>query len=120
MEFPWATAAIGNPASTAFAANVFMDSALILTFWDRLKNTIIFHVSKFRFYMYTEKVQTEAMRKYLSPDIPNIREVERSVALMFANNYHSLFGVRPVTPAVVGIAGIHVEENDDQFTPVSF
>lgn len=70
--------------------------------------------------MYTETFQTEAMRKYLSPNIPNLREVEKNVALMLTNNYHSLFGIRPVTPAVIDIAGIHAEENQDKFTPVSF
>ncbi|XP_033219246.1 UDP-glucuronosyltransferase 2B31-like isoform X1 [Belonocnema kinseyi] len=117
LEFPWAVRAIGNPASTAFVQNVFMDSVFISTFWDRLKNTIIFHIANYRFYMYAEKVQTEAMRKYLSPDIPDLREVEKNVALMLTNNYHSLFGIRPVTPAVVDIAGIHAEENEDRFTP---
>ena len=117
-EFSWTIDAIGNPPSTAFSANVLMDSGFVPTFWGRLKNTFIFHCSKYRFHRIIEKEQTEAMRKYLHPDIPTIREVEKSVALTFTNSYHSLFGIRPLTPALVEIAGLHVEQNDAMLSSV--
>lgn len=110
---------MGNPSSTAFATNVFMDKAFVTTFFDRLKSTFIHHHTKYRFNKLTDKIQTEAMRKYLSPDMPNVREVERSVALMFTNYHHTLYGPKPFTSAVIPIGGIHAEQNDDQFTPVS-
>lgn len=119
LDFSWVSDAIGNPGSTAFATNVFMNKAFVSTFFDRLKSTFIYHLTKYRFYQLTEKAQTEAMRKYLSPNMPNIREVERNVALMFTNYHHTLYGVKPFTPGVIPIGGIHAEQNDDQFSPVS-
>lgn len=89
------------------------------TFFQRLKSTFVFYQSRYIFEKITH-VQTEAMRKYLSSDIPNIREIEKTVSLMFVNSHHTLFAIRPNTPAVIPIAGIHIEENDDELSLVSF
>ncbi|XP_033219248.1 UDP-glucuronosyltransferase 2C1-like [Belonocnema kinseyi] len=115
LEYSWISDAVRNPDSTAFAPNVLLDSD-ISTFWDRLKNTIVTELSKFRFYIYTKEAQTKAMRKYLRPNMPNIREVERSVALTLVNSFHSIFGIRIRSPGFIDIAGIHIEDNDDKLS----
>lgn len=119
LEYSWIPSPIGNPDSTAFAPDVLMDSAEITTFWERLKNTYVTLFSRYQFHMYTENYQTNAMRKYLSPDIPDIRQVERNVALTFVNSFYTLFGIRIRTPAIVDIAGVHIEENEEKLSPVS-
>ncbi|XP_043463748.1 UDP-glucosyltransferase 2-like isoform X2 [Leptopilina heterotoma] len=116
MEFPWTFNSIRNPDSTAFIANVFFGSSTIETFFDRLRNTMTVHLGRNRFYGMADKTQTELMRKYLSPDIPNIREVEKNVALMFTNCHYTFFGVRPLSPAIISIAGLHVEQNTDELS----
>ena len=118
FDFPWVSEVIGNPQTTAFMPHLISELADSSIFWNRFQNTWTYYSSKYRFFQETEKVQTEMMRKYLSPDIPNIREVEKSVALMFVNSHHSLFGARPITPALVEIAGIQIEQNEAKFTPV--
>lgn len=117
LDFSWVSEAIGNPSSAAFATNVFMNKAFISTFFERLQSTFVHHITRFRFQRLTEKRQTEAMRKYLDPKMPNVRIVERTVALMFTNYHHSVYGPKPFTTAVIPIAGIHAEQNDDEFTP---
>lgn len=117
LEYSWIPSPIGNPDSTAFAPDVLMDSAEITTFWERLKNTYVTLFSRYQFHMYTENYQTNAMRKYLSPDIPDIRQVERNVALTFVNSFYTLFGIRIRTPAIVDIAGVHIEENEEKLSP---
>lgn len=97
-----------------------MENAVISTFWDRLRNTFLTQFARLKFYQLTEKYQTEAMRKHLAQEIPNIREIERNVSLIFVNTYQSLFGIRPSTPALIPIAGIQVEQNDEQISVVSF
>lgn len=72
-----------------------------------------------KFYRLTEQSQTDSMRKYLSPDIPNIREVEKNVALTLVNSHPILFGVKPITPALVQIAGLHIEANEEKLPAVN-
>lgn len=119
MELPWTFSGIGNPASTSFVPNTFFESVTIETFFDRLKNTITFHLNQYIFLKYIEEFQTETMKKYLSPDIPNLREVEKNVALTFTNWQDTYPTVRPLTPAVISIAGLHVEQNTDELPLVS-
>ncbi|XP_051166045.1 UDP-glucosyltransferase 2-like isoform X2 [Leptopilina boulardi] len=116
LEYSWISPGVGNPDSTAFAPNVLMDSAEISTFWERLKNTLVTQFSRNQFYRYTYSVQTNVMRKYLSSEIPDIREIERTVALTFVNSFYTLFGIRIRTPALVDIAGVHIEENDEKLS----
>ena len=120
FDLPWVGETVGNPPSTAFVPTIFSDTADISTFWDRLKNTWTYLISKYIFFSYTDEPQTEIMRKYLSPDIPNIREIERNVSLLLINSYHSFYGARPLTPALIEIGGIQVEQNDEKLNPVIF
>ncbi|XP_051166286.1 UDP-glucosyltransferase 2-like [Leptopilina boulardi] len=110
LEFPWTSSAIGNPDSIAFAPNVLMNSAEISTFWKRMKNLIINYRSVLQFRTITEEIQTEMMRKYLKFDMPDIRETMKSTALTFVNSFHSLSGIRIRSPALIDIAGIHLED----------
>lgn len=120
MELSWANDALGNPNSAATIPNILMDLVEISSFWDRLRNVIQIHQSKYEFYKYTGKVQTDAMRKYLSPDMPDVREIERIVSLTFFNSFYSYNGVKSKTAAAIDIAGIHIEESEIELTSVCF
>ncbi|XP_033212469.1 UDP-glucuronosyltransferase 2B1-like [Belonocnema kinseyi] len=115
LEFPWISRQIGNPLSTAFYPNILRIKK-VQTFWDRLQNTVQAHNTIQRFFTFSEESQTEAMRKFLSPDMPNIREVEKTVALSLVNTHHTLQGARPTTPAFIEVAGLHIEEDKSNFT----
>lgn len=116
-ETAWAAKSIGNPASAAFSPSTMMDIAEMKTFSDRLKNTFLKFLSMTIFSFTTEEAQTVAMRKYLSPQMPSIREIEKNVDLLLTNNYHSLYGVRPTTPALIEVGGLHISQDEAQFTP---
>ena len=118
LEFPWISRQIGNPLSTAIYPNFIMFKAEIKTFWDRLQNTVQSHIATQRFFSVTEEPQTEIIRKFLSPDMPSIREIERNVALSLVNTHYTLQGIRPTTPAFIEVAGLHIEEDDSNFTVV--
>ncbi|XP_051165052.1 UDP-glucosyltransferase 2-like isoform X3 [Leptopilina boulardi] len=116
-HFLWFDEILGNPMSNAYAINLETKNSRIVTFWDRVKNQFWAHYGNYRFYKYTEEYQTMAMRKYLSPDIPNIREIEKKTSLLLVNAYQSFFGIRPLIPAVVQIAGIQIELSETKITP---
>ncbi|XP_043467677.1 UDP-glucosyltransferase 2-like [Leptopilina heterotoma] len=115
MELTWANDALGNPNSAAFVPNLLLSRIIeVSTFWDRLWNVVQIHQSNYQFYTSTGKNQTEAMRKYLDPNIPDIRQVERTVALTFINSFYSFNGVKSKTAAAIDIGGIHVEQDQNK------
>ncbi|XP_012282472.1 UDP-glucuronosyltransferase-like [Orussus abietinus] len=112
---PWIDSNVGNPASTAFYPNTFMRGSAPLNFWDRLTNTLNNVILKYRFERYTAR-QTEIMRRYISPDLPDIRVVEKDVALVLTNSHYTTNGIRPNTPAYVEVGGLHVESDDAEIS----
>lgn len=119
-EFPWVSALTGNADNLAIVPNPYSSNVGTMHFWSRLNNLYTHYRDVYKFQKLTEEVQTAAMRKYLSPDIPNIREVEKSIALIFVNTDPILFGVKPLVPGLVQIGGIHVQANKDVLQKVHF
>ncbi|KAJ8668435.1 hypothetical protein QAD02_010098 [Eretmocerus hayati] len=115
-EFPWIADFTGNADNLAIVPNLFQMNSGPMNFWQRLKNVISNHMSVRRFQSLTAESQTESMTKYLKHDIPDIREVEKNVALFLVNSHPIIFGVKPVTPAFIQVAGLHVEENEDKLS----
>ena len=110
---------IGNDDNLAYAVNAFQVGNEKMNFWQRLQNVMGYYSALWKFHALSEKSQTESMRKYLSPDIPNIREVEKNVSLLLVNSHPILFGVKPLTSALVEIAGLHIEGNDEVLPKVA-
>lgn len=118
LEFPWISRQIGNPLSTAFFPNFLFPKAKVETFSDRLQNTLTSNYLIYKFFSYTDEPQTELMRKILSPNMPTVREIERTVALSVVNTHFTLQGIRPLTPAFIEVAGLHIEEDDSSMSKV--
>ncbi|XP_043467683.1 UDP-glucosyltransferase 2-like [Leptopilina heterotoma] len=116
-ELLWFDDILGNPMSNAYTVNMETKNFRIVTFWDRVENHFWALYNNYRFFKFTEEHQTELMRKYLSPDIPNIREIEKQTSLLLINAYQSYFGIRPLTPAMIQIAGIQIELSETKITP---
>ena len=116
-EYPWISDFIGNNDNLATVPNNLISEFDKTKFWDRLKNVLIYYWMIYRFHILTDE-QTHLMRKYINPDIPDIREVEKSVALTLVNTDLAMYGPKPVTPSLVQIGGLHVEEYDTKLTPV--
>ena len=110
VEYPWISHLTGNNDNPAVVPNNLFSAFGELNFWQRLKNTIMYHNKVREFHWKTEKAQTEAMRKYISPDLPSIREVEKSVALTLVNSHPIISGIKPLLPNLVQVAGIHIKE----------
>ncbi|XP_058804709.1 uncharacterized protein LOC131671920 [Phymastichus coffea] len=116
LEYPWVSDFTGNNDNPAVVPNALFMAFGQMNFWQRLKNTIIYYNEIWKFHKLTEHSQTESMRKYINSKLPNIREIERSVALTLVNSHSILYGVKPVLPTLVQVGGLHVEENDSKLS----
>ncbi|XP_034941506.1 uncharacterized protein [Chelonus insularis] len=112
IEAPWLDQSIGQPMdTTAYIGAYFGTNSYPMTFFERVYNTFISYYNLVRFRRYTDDVQNDLMKKYIDPNIPPLRELEKSVALALVNSYHSLHGVRPLVPNLIEVGGLHVYEH---------
>lgn len=82
-----------------------------------MENTLKSSINAYRYEAYTNN-QSPAMKKYLGPNIPTVREVEKMVSLFIINTFHTLQGVRPKIPAFIEVGGLHIEDDESSLTPV--
>ncbi|XP_020710323.2 UDP-glucosyltransferase 2-like [Athalia rosae] len=107
---------VGNPLNTAFVSQSTYGSFSAMNFWQRFKNTLWTAWSNFRIRRTTE-VQNEIIKKHFGSEMPGVRELERELALVLVNSHHSINGIRPKTPAVVEVGGLHIREERTELTP---
>lgn len=110
---------MGSPMNYAFFSGAQNQNAVVTTFFDRLWNFVENFKQMQLFYHYTSG-QTEGMRKYLGQDLPDVRQLEKKVSLAFMYGHHSIHGIRPVTPGILEIGGLHVETDKSELTPVGW
>ncbi|XP_023246023.1 UDP-glucuronosyltransferase 2A1-like [Copidosoma floridanum] len=79
---------------------------------DNLAVVPSYYTTNFDKFKFSHRLFNFLMRKYLSPDIPNIREVEKSIALLIVNRSPLIDGPKPVTPSMIEVSGLHLEENE--------
>ena len=117
MQMSFVDDIMGNPTSYAFLSGFYNDNAVVDTFFDRLWNFLINYKNALIFEHYTAE-QTDMMKKYLGlPNIPDVRELEKTVSLAIVNSHYSYYGIRPVTPAVIEVGGLHVEADKSKLSP---
>lgn len=117
--YPWVDDYVANPSNLAVTPNAMIDVKTPMSFKDRLYNFYSDLKNEYLFNSLSYEEQTNAMRKYLSPDMPDIRQIEKSVALGLINSYHSFNGIRPNTAAFVEVGGLHVEIDDTKLPEVN-
>lgn len=118
VENPWTSFSIGNSDNLAVTPNSFVTSFDETIFWDRLKNVFSYYWYAYLFHVITDSAQTKLMRKYLSPDMPNIRDIERNVALILVNRHPLMHGVKPITAALIEVSGLHIDPNGPKLSLV--
>ena len=107
--YPWANEYIANPENLAYQPNNLLSFVEDMNFWQRLYNVLHTSYNKWIF-RYASNVQTEIIRKYISPDLPDIRELEKKISMILVNSHMSLNGIKSTIPALVEVGGLHVQE----------
>lgn len=109
-----ANRALGNPHNTAIVSEIYERPISHMSFWQRLKNTIyVACINLQADYFMSE--QNDIVKKHFGPEMPDVKQLEQEVSLNLVNSHIIFHNVRPLTPAIVEVAGIHV--HDDQ-TPL--
>lgn len=115
---PHSNEAFGNPLNTALVSETSERPISGMNYWQRLKNTIavLFMNSQIKYHM---QVQNDIVRKHFGLEMPGIETLEREFSLLLTNSHYIFHGIRPMTPAVIEVSGLHVRDDDTLLPKVS-
>ena len=117
--YPWVGRVVGTPANLAFVPNNIMEYIAPMNFWQRFHNVVSMMYEE-TLYQYLTKPQDDIIKKYFGEDAPGVRETEKNLALVFTNSHPSLNGPRPISPAVIEVGGLHVQDDGPELPEVCF
>ncbi|KAK9306717.1 hypothetical protein QLX08_002634 [Tetragonisca angustula] len=80
-----------------------------MNFWERMHNFLSIVSSKWQFNALSSE-QTDIVRKYISSDAPDIRQLEKKMSMILVNSHISINGIKDMTPAYIEVGGLHVQE----------
>ncbi|XP_020710188.2 UDP-glycosyltransferase UGT5-like [Athalia rosae] len=101
---------IGNPVLPSHPSNweINLDAHGSPTLWERIKNfvTVWKHIYYYR--TYHMRKQQEIAEEYFGKDIPDIRDIEKNISLVFVNQQTPISFVRAHVPKYIEIGNFHV------------
>ncbi|XP_033219242.1 UDP-glucuronosyltransferase 2B31-like [Belonocnema kinseyi] len=114
--YDWANDPLGNPSNLAFSPGAFTSLPNKMNFWERLQNVIFVHIAKYQFNYYSG-LQKKYVDEYFGPGYPSIYEMSTEFSLVFVNSHYSLNGIKPFTPGIVEVGGLHIEDKKEVLIP---
>lgn len=115
--YPWALPIIANPENLAFAPNNLLNFVNgQMDFWKRIYNTLHTSYNKILF-AYLIRKQDDQLKKYVGPNVPSIEELQSNVSIILANSHMSLNGIKPTTPALIEVGGLHIIDDNSKLSP---
>ncbi|XP_017754843.1 PREDICTED: UDP-glucuronosyltransferase 2B1-like [Eufriesea mexicana] len=114
--YPWISDYIANPENLAFEPTNLLSYPQKMNFWQRLHNVVNNIYAKYEFNSITSE-QTAMLRKYVNPDAPDVRELEKKVSMILVNSHVSINGIKDSNPAFIEIGGLHVTEEGVKLPP---
>ncbi|XP_047365690.1 UDP-glucosyltransferase 2-like isoform X1 [Vespa velutina] len=114
--YPWQNHIIGNPENLAILPNNLLNFKTPMNFWQRTYNFLHTAFNKIYFNHLTE-YQDEQIRKYIGPNLPSVRQLEKNISMILVNSYFTLNGIRPLTQAHIEVGGLHVQDDGSVLSP---
>ncbi|XP_043682849.1 UDP-glucosyltransferase 2-like isoform X1 [Vespula pensylvanica] len=114
--YPWHNHLIGNPENLAILPNNLLNFINQMNFWQRTYNVLNTIFNK-KYFNHLTGYQDEQIKKYVGPNLPSVRELEKSISLILVNSYFPLNGIRPITQAHIEVGGLHVQDDNSKLPP---
>lgn len=107
---PWHYDRVGNPIAPSYIPSLFMGYSEKMSFKERLGNYISAYAFKAMYSWFNDNAANAMLRQRFGNAIPDIKDLQKRTSMMFVNQHYSLSGPKPLTPAVVEIGGIHIQD----------
>ena len=113
----WHFDPLGTPINLATDPSIFSPYVAPMTFFERLENFYTYHSVNRAFSKYS-KDQEELVEKYFGPGFPSTTDMVKEVSLVLVNHDVSLSGIRPFSPIVIPVGGLHVVDHNETLPQV--
>ncbi|XP_058820278.1 UDP-glycosyltransferase UGT5-like [Topomyia yanbarensis] len=107
---PWHYDRVGNPNIPSYIPALFMGYSEKMSFSQRLANFITVHMFKMMYSWFNDNAANSMLRQRFGDNMPDIKDLQKRTSMMFVNQHYSLSGPKPLSPAVVELGGIHIQE----------
>lgn len=114
----WYNEPLGNPFNPATTPGCWSGLFYPMNFWERLTNTIMYHMISGQFNYYI-KVQNKYVEQHFGTGYPDVSDLPKDLDLLLVNTHLSLDGVRAFTPAIVPVGGLHIIDDGSKLPEVS-
>lgn len=106
---PWGSDRFGLPDNPSYIKSIFLEKMGYLNFYQRLHNCYQVVVSKLVYAWFFNPLSERIARRHFGDSMRPLEVLARDTSLLLLNTHHSLHGVRPLTPQVVQVGGLHVK-----------
>ncbi|XP_069670380.1 UDP-glucosyltransferase 2-like [Periplaneta americana] len=110
VVIPWGNYRIGNVDNPSYVPNYFLPFTDRMNLWQRVLNTLYNVASIVGHYIFSEMPSDDFLRKYFGPAMPPLSELKKKTSLLIVNSHFTLNSPRPMVPAVVEVAGLHINK----------
>lgn len=107
MSLPWSNDRVSNIENPAYTTHMYSLHASRMNFKQRLVNTVSLILAK-SVHAYINFFAERHARRFFGEDLPPFCSLLKNTSLVFVNSFPVFHGVRPNTPQVIEIGGIHV------------
>lgn len=107
----------GNPINPSFIPSGMVTYSQKMTFWQRLVNTICTNFMKIIFNRNIQ-IQDKYVEKYFGPGYPTVYDLQKEIALILVNSHFIFNGIRPITPSIVEVGGMHIQDEGEKLPQV--
>ncbi|XP_069675719.1 UDP-glucosyltransferase 2-like [Periplaneta americana] len=110
VVIPWGNYRIGNVDNPSYVPNYFLPFTDRMNLWQRVLNTLYNVASIVGQYIFSEIPSDDLSNKYFGPGVPPLSELKKKTSLLIVNSHFTLNSPRPMVPAVVEVAGLHINK----------
>lgn len=110
--FDWLYTPFGNDFNPSYIGTLFSSFSQQMNFYERLINTYIYYSTIYEFNYYIEN-QRYHVDKYFGRKLTSMNELYDDVSILLVNSHYSTFDIKPQTPNVIDIGGVHVHSKSE-------
>ncbi|XP_049963700.1 UDP-glycosyltransferase UGT5-like [Schistocerca serialis cubense] len=106
---PWAHDRVGNPEHPAYSQTYFSSGTPPFSFWQRLVHSVGHVAARLGYWLCSDLEVDAVVREALGEGVPPTAQLSRRTSLLLANSHWSLGQPLPAVPALVHVAGMHIQ-----------